>query len=239
MGRKAKDVLKELEKNIKQAAKQAAKETAEELTYQVQVAYRNAIDLFYEDKVFFDHYENPENRGTPVFYNTPRRYKRTFSTYEASSGFELTDSIGSGRDISNYVNIYHKGDEMGYFGGITVSEHNIKGNPYKISKSYVFERTFKYGIHGVCRADQRLFNKRRSSNKEQFWYLRKQVKRSNEVHYYSYGDNNIQQRMKRFPNITSPSPYEVMNKSFKKITTKKNISSVFGGIMDYYMSKIR
>lgn len=231
MGRKSKDVLKELEKNIKQAAKQAAKETAEELTYQVQVAYRNAIDLFYEDKVFY--------YGEGSYSNIPRSYERTFSTYEASSGFELTDSIGSGRDISNYVNIYHKGDEMGYFGGITVSESNIKGNPYKINKSYVFERTFKYGIHGVSRTDQRLFNRRRKSKKEQFWYLRN-VNRGNSTHYYSYElSENVYMRMKRFPRMTNPSPYEIMNKSFKKITTKKNISSVFGGIMDYYMSKIR
>ena len=63
-----KEIAKDLEREIMQAANKALRATAEEITYQIENAYENAIDKFYQDY-------------------TPRWYGRTHSTYLASSGY--------------------------------------------------------------------------------------------------------------------------------------------------------
>ena len=117
--------------DFKKKYNKAVKEFAQEIAHEIERAYESVIDMFYED---YD----------------PLYYRRTYSTYLASTGYN---------HLYEPWNFQHIGDS--YFVGINVDGSNIPGNPYRAYKHWVFDRTFYKGIHGINRNDLIKMNKKR------------------------------------------------------------------------------
>lgn len=170
-------VMKKVEKGLKKALE----ETAEDILFEIEKAYEDTVDDFYDD---YD----------------PRWYKRTHSTYLASSGYD---------DLYNDKN-FHRIGEDDYRVGINVSSGNIPGNPYRskwrpeeggqkkqVDKEWVFRRTFDEGIHG------------KTSTKN----LKKNRK------YFESTVTSIKPM--------SPTPKKRMDERFAKISNQDHIDKIF------------
>lgn len=110
-------------KHVKEAFRRVAEEAAQD----IQNAYELSIDEFYKS------YE-------------PRRYRRTYSTYKASSGYG-----------KNGKNLVIQTGEYAYEAGIMVNPSYIPGTPYyhyvngvktPQDTGFIFGNTFDEGLHG-------------------------------------------------------------------------------------------
>lgn len=111
----ATDAFASIKKEIDAALKTALDAVGREIGYEIETIYESVIDEFYNSY-------------------TPRRYRRTESTYYGSDSYLLAkDPVIEGATVT---------------AGIEVSPDNIQGNPYRANKDWVFERTFVKGYHG-------------------------------------------------------------------------------------------
>lgn len=110
---------------FKQHVKEVLREVAEDVAFDIEMAYEKSIDEFYNDY-------------------SPRKYKRTYSTYLASTGY-------------NNKNMVVQNGEYSFIAGIDVSPFNIPGSPYRehitssgiaVTKDFIFSNTFDKGLHG-------------------------------------------------------------------------------------------
>lgn len=122
---------RQLRNHVRKVAQNASRIMAEEVHFRIEQHYERVIELFYQDY-------------------KPRRYKRTYSTYLASSGYR-DPNTGSLAALSGNIK------QVGKYwqSGIRVSGANIPGNPYysisthkPYDKMKVFENTFVRGMHG-------------------------------------------------------------------------------------------
>ena len=127
------DIIKDIKSKYKRAITNALTTYTEE----IQEAYKNSIQRFYAHKAF--KYRDRQTKKI-VHTNHPKRYKRTFSTFEASRMYGKS---------SGY---YKKISDDTYEAGIIVSAEYISGNPYRANTEFVFNRTFEEGIHGYRNA---------------------------------------------------------------------------------------
>lgn len=186
-------------KNIKKRFNIVLQEFAEDVAFNIEKAYESVIDMFYADY--------GPNNGEPWFY------ERTYSTYQASSGYD---------QIFSPNNIQHYGDS--YFSGIGVSSSNIPSNPYNAYKEWVFNRTFYKGIHGISSADVRGKNEQiRQKYKRQRQLMRMLKKKHKGLKI----DSKMQGLIKNVPKNMHPAPKKVMDKQFKQITKKANMDKMF------------
>lgn len=186
-------------RNIKKHFNEVLQEFAEDVAFNIEKAYESVIDMFYADY--------GPNNGDPWFYD------RTYSTYQASSGY---DQIFSSNNIQHYGN--------SYFSGIGVSSSNIPGDPYKAYKEWVFNRTFYKGIHGISSVDVREKNEQiRQKYKRQRALMRKLKKKHKGLKI----DSKMQGLIKNIPKNMNPAPKKVMDRQFKKITKKSNMDVLF------------
>lgn len=186
-------------RNIKKHFNEVLQEFAEDVAFNIEKAYESVIDMFYADY--------GPNNGDPWFYD------RTYSTYQASSGY---DQIFSSNNIQHYGN--------SYFSGIGVSSSNIPGDPYKAYKEWVFNRTFYKGIHGISSVDVREKNEQiRQKYKRQRALMRKLKKKHKGLKI----DSRMQGLIKNIPKNMNPAPKKVMDRQFKKITKKSNMDVLF------------
>ena len=105
----------------------ALKETAEWAAGELQYAYEDAITAFYNDY-------------------SPHSYRRTFATYQASSGHRKSPS-----------QLVIKNGKFNFEAGIKVDPGNIHGTPYyhyvdghktPQDTAFIFDNTFDKGLHG-------------------------------------------------------------------------------------------
>ena len=191
-------------KKIKKIYQGAIKNFAEEMSSQIESAYEDTISLFYADY--------GPNNGDPWFYD------RTYSTYLASNGHDNPYSS---------INVQQFGDS--FFAGIGVSSSNIPGNPYKIYKEWVFNRTFYEGIHGIARKDVIKRNeliRQRYQRQRKFAKLMKAKRKTLKIEISMTG------LIRRIPKTMSPSPKKIMDDQFKKLTKKKNMDRIFNEVLD-------
>lgn len=205
------NLTNDIMKDLKPRFDKALKSTAEEVSFEIEKTYEDCIQSFYED------YE-------------PMYYRRTLSTYLASS---------------NYNDIF-KIDEIGnsaFRAGITVDAHNIHGDPYRADKEWVFNRTFEKGIHGRNRND-------RIKAKDKYHKPGIERSKKNGRGVYTiqmklnsghFGSTYIYSPMQRWQwnaasansvkNMTPP-PQILMNRGFKKIANQKHLNDLFTKFMD-------
>ena len=132
------------------------------------------------------------NQTVFEFYDsyTPHRYNRTFMTLRGSDAY---------RTINDPVAY-----EGGYKTGISVSPDNIPGNPYRLDKDSVFERTFVEGYHGY-------------NNKEiKEWRTRKHIRElisKGRYHFKWYPEMKV-----------TIKPAKELEKKIKKTITQKYVN---------------
>ena len=129
--------MRSITNDIKRRFNAALDEFAGEVAFEIEKRYEQCIDAFYSDDAF--------STGS-----TPRFYKRTYSLYYGSSGFE---------DPYSDQNIQKFGDS--YFAGIQVDSAHYPTDPYRANRMWVFDRAFWKGIHGFNRNDIIKINKNR------------------------------------------------------------------------------
>ena len=115
---------KELQQLVANIRKDFEEYAVNEVGFQIEQAYESCIQKFYEDY--------PGNGKNPKYYN------RTYSTYEGSNAYHDT--------FKRMVKIK---TDKGYKVGIRVAARYINGQPYQNDKGWVFDRTWKKGIHGT------------------------------------------------------------------------------------------
>lgn len=180
-----------LEKSVKKAIRAAIKDVAKEITEELHEKYRSIITEFYE------HYPNP------------RVYNRTYSTYRA------TDYDIAGESLAGVP--AERGN--GYVGGINVDAyyiwHHVGGTPYKQPVSYVFERTFAGGIHGMTPKE-----------------AKGRFRKGKNV----FGDTvSIKINPPKAP--MRPSPRTLMNKEFRKIRKRDHIDPMVNKSITKYLNE--
>lgn len=159
------------------------------------------------------------------FYNDydPLYYRRTYSTYEGSSGYE---------DLFDSENIFRAGDII--TAGIHVDSDYIFGNPYRAkNKDWVFRRTFERGIHGINTGNS--FGKKRVRK-----YQRIKGKKVFEAVWHNSSGRTTKKKiayggrvkvMNRIMENTVPSPKAAMRKEFKRLTGKRNMKKMFNEVL--------
>lgn len=176
---------------FKKAYRNALEKTAQRIGREIEKAYEAQITRFYNDY-------------------TPIAYERTGATWWASSGMQDYDSW------SQYLG------DLQYQAGITVDPVNIqarRGHPYRANTTWVFNRTWHYGIHGINRRNVRYKIKTKGRGKK---------KRTYEVKW-SY---------RRFPTNTRPSPEVEFTKAFNKIKQHRHLDEVFSNYWVEEMNKL-
>lgn len=208
MGKKSND-LKSLDK-LKNIFNDSVQELAEETLFEIEQTYESAIDMFYSD---YD----------PLYYN------RTYSTYEASSGYDY---------LFSSENLKKNGDIFDV--GINIGKENLDGNPYNAKDAdWVINRTLK-GIHGLNAGSA--FGKSRSRN-----FRRIKGKKSFETIWRdrhgsvtkkrAYYEGKVQV-MDRIMQNMSPSPRAIMNREFKRLTSRRNMKAKFNDIFERNMNEV-
>jgi hypothetical protein len=191
--------------------------------------FRDATDAFVQDVLW--QIENNYETVIDMFYQhyNPLYYDRTYSTYLASSGYETLYSLQNMNPI-----------EVGYDVGINVDSSNIKDDPYRAETDWVFNRTWRFGIHGQDRGKRWGSKSEKTFQRVKGWRLRNTyhvdlipgtefgLKQTHVTHRYT-GNISISQS---FMTNMTPSPKVLMDKWWKKFNTKKNLDSIFAQIMD-------
>ncbi len=205
----------------------AVADMASTVTYEIESAYESVVQSFYEDY-------------------TPRWYRRTFSTYEAS---DHADDLFKTTPIDD-----------GFEAGINVDPSFITGKPYRADTAWVFDRTFGKGIHGYFKWEMKqwapqvwknmnrkyVMSKARKDRLASF--LEKSIKHSPRKQrkqvtamIYTAGDSmngvlpTVQAKMMK--SMTSTTPQRNMEFMYKNITRKKNMDVLFSSILTSYFSK--
>ena len=191
---------------VKRIFNEAVEEMAHEVLWRIENIYETAIDRFYADY-------------NPLYYN------RTFSTYLGSSGYE---------DTFSPQNIKKIGDA--WESGITISDVNIPGKPYRADTEWVFDRTFNKGIHGINAG--KVFGKdttkrfqRVIGNKVFETIIGTSVNGTLQItkrKKYYQGDIQVQQR--ELTNM-SPTPRGIIGKEFRALTRQGNMKKMFNNIL--------
>lgn len=181
---------------------------AREVLFETQSIYESVIEQFYND---YD----------PLYYN------RTGSSWYGSSG---SDTLFSPQ------NLYQQGDS--WVSSIIVDPSNIPGNPYRADKDWVFERTFKKGIHGFSYKKNKGKTFLKTNGKKVFEVIRAnsyqgQSSIVSQKKFFKTG-NSISIKTRTMTNM-SPAPQTIMNKEFKRLTGKRNLQNKFDEIL---MNKI-
>lgn len=208
MGRPAKDPLDAVRADVERRFKNYLEDFAGEMTYQIESAYESVIDSFYAE------YE-------------PRSYRRTFSTYEAS---DKTNDLFGFTPVSD-----------GYEAGITVDSENIPGKPYRADTHWVFTRTFKEGIHGFTKAEYSKWKEKREFGLKVEYSLNG-IQGGLNAYLQANRNKSILYRSKKIPkkyfvkSIKAKSPKEAMDKSYKHLTTKKNMDIISDAIFEKHFS---
>lgn len=151
-------LIRQLEKDIERKCENVLKETYRTVTEQIETAFEQSLDAFYEHKAFW-------SKNYREYTSTPRRYKRGYHLYYASNRFngllKTTEQIEydqnnlalGGRRGSPYSFGRTRDDEHLPVAGIYVSGKYIPGNPYGYNKNEIFERAYAEGIHGFKRGE--------------------------------------------------------------------------------------
>jgi hypothetical protein len=206
MARKIENPMEAIKADIEQKYNMALKEFAGEMTSLIEASYESVIQQFYDD------YE-------------PRWYKRTGYTYYGSDRFDdpFHTSIITG----------------GFESGIHVGPEFYPDDPYRASKDWVFPRTFKEGIHGFFKGE---FNEWKSDRdiklKTEFIMNGKKgdLNKFLNANRKKVKVNKVKHIPRRFyvKSIKAKTPIEAMDKSFKHLTTKKNMDTIFSAILGEY-----
>lgn len=117
------------DKEIEEMFKEVAQEVVGEFNYQMRSMYEKAIYVFYADY-------------------KPKYYDRTESLLEANNLYDNPDKTWN-------VD-YNRANQI-VSGGLFVDPKYIKGNPYRADKDWVFNRSYKKGIHGHTFDEKRHF----------------------------------------------------------------------------------
>lgn len=177
---------------FKKAYDNALKKTAQRVGREIEKAYEAQISRFYNDY-------------------SPIVYERTGATWWGSSG------MNDYKSWSTYLG------NLQYEAGITVDPANIQskvGHPYRANTQWVFDRTWRLGIHGINRNTKRYKIKTIGRGKK---------KRQIEVSW----------NYRQFPTNTRPSPEVEFIKAFNKIKRHKHLDQIFSEYMEYEMGKIQ
>ena len=195
-------MLNKAERAILKKYKDAIRQFAEEVSFQIEKGYEDAIEAFYADY--------GPNNGEPWVY------KRTLSTYSASSSSE---------NPFDPKNIRESGD---YFSpGTIVSSKYIPGNPYRAEKDWVFGRTFYKGIHGINIVTVRRRNSTLKQKAEEKGIKLKDTKGLIKVRSkFSTADFDP-----TYPSNMKPAPKILMDRYFRQLTKKKNMDKMLNDIM--------
>ena len=165
---------------FKKAYDTALKKTAQRIGHEIEYAYEAQISRFYDDYI-------------------PIEYDRTYSTWWASSG------------LYNYQSWSKYLGDLQYQAGITVGVENLqakRGDPYNADTAWVFDRTWRLGIHGINRNNVRhkMVTKGRGKKKRTF---------------------EVKWAYRQFPTNTRPSPEHEFKKAFTQIKKHAHLDEVF------------
>lgn len=121
--------IKGLMKEVKKQADSFLDEYTMEVTGLIQMAYDQSIEEFYNDNAFL--YSNPTN--------VPKYYHRKDNLFLASS---------------HYNRAYRLNKTNRHLAGIMVdADRYIPEDAYKDDKTWIFERAYHEGIHGITSSD--------------------------------------------------------------------------------------
>lgn len=113
--------------DVRKRVEKALENIAYDISFDIEAAYESAIDAFYSSY-------------------TPRIYDRNYYLYTGSDSY---NSIAGNFNFERQKRIKKKGHKIiGFEAGIRVSGDFVKGS-YKDPTTYVFERSYYYGIHGT------------------------------------------------------------------------------------------
>lgn len=143
-----KKIKEELVDPLEKLLQEAVEKTAEDILTEIETAYENVIQEFYNDYT-------PKNGG-PIWY------KRTGASFYGSNAYDT---------LINPSTLYLQGDT--YITGIDVHSQFVENNPYGVnpyradvnSPSWVFDRTFNEGIHGFTAAEVDIWSSKKHINR--------------------------------------------------------------------------
>ncbi len=173
---------------FKKGYRNAMEKTAQRIGREIEKAYESQISRFYND--YF-----------------PIRYDRTGATWYGSSGLNDYESW------SKYLG------GLRYQAGITVGSDNIQenfGDPYRADTDWVFDRTWRLGIHGINRNTKR--------------YKMKKLKGGKQI--------EVSWDYRSFPTNTRPSPEKEFKTMFNKIKQHKHLDEVFSKYWEDELGKL-
>lgn len=222
--------IEEFRIDVENKFNMALADMAAETTFAIEYAYESVVQSFYD--------EYGPNNGDPWYY------KRTYSTYEASS--RADDPFG-----------YTPIEANVFESGIEVDHENIPGSPYRADKHWVFTRTFNEGIHGYFKKEMEgwkkshfrknaaklALDKKRTDRMKKFFNSRvnnapakyKGITKDS-ITSISIQNSQIQLVKKINPGARATAPRVMMDKAFKEITKKKNMDATFQGIFNKYLN---
>lgn len=181
----------DFDKAVRKAVRAAIKDVAKQLTEEIHEKYQSIITKFYEH------------------YPKPVLYDRTYSTYRATD-YDLAGESLAGPAAEKVVSS---------IGGINVDAyyiwHHVGGNPYRQPTSYVFERTFAKGIHGMTPKE-----------------AKNTFRKSKNV----FGDD-ILVKIKAPKSPMTPHPKTLLDKEFKKIRKGEHIDPMVNEAITKYLNK--
>ena len=175
---------------IKRVVRKTVDKSLEEAAYEIGFEIESKFERCVDE--FYKDYPNP-------------KYNRTHSTYLASSGYNNLTELAQ-RD----------GDT--YRAGIRVDSSFIEDNPYRADTSWVFDRTWRRGIHGWV-------------------YYTKLEGKGNPTQIPDSLFRGLINMAYHHPPM-SPSPLSLMNEEFKAINKKKYVNNKFAKTFENNLSKL-
>lgn len=195
--RRSKDALDIIAEDIEEQFKSAAYNTALTLNMELEIAFERAIEAFYK------HY-------------IPMYYKRTYSTFYASDLFT---------DASSVSNFEPQESGKGYKSSIVIDSSNIKGDPYRADKDWVFDRTYFKGIHGNTLGEQREWGK------NEYWtnYLKRMSYIFPERYPSSYRNQKYVNQYKKFRDNQNRKLVRETRNDYQKLLRKFGVEKKIEG----------
>lgn len=198
----------------------AKQDPMEMIKRDLEKKYEKALKRFAEEMTY--QVEAAYESVVQSFYDdyTPRYYERTYSTYLGS------DKYNSPFDYTPFGNEYEY--------GITVSDANIPGNPYRADKDWVFNRTFDEGIHGFFKDELNEWKEKAQIAVFADFVLggKKGEFKSFLAEHQKKSGKSIKHVPRRtsIKSIHAKTPRLAMDKAFKQLTRKKNMDMIWGTI---------
>lgn len=203
MNKDLRRLMRQIEKDVEKKCAKILEETYRTVSEQIEIAFEQSIDAFYEHKAFL-------NRNGEGLTSTPRRYKRGYKLYYASNRFNGLLKTAEDIESDQLLQARKRKGARGFgytldeehlpVAGIIVNGNYIPGDPYGYNKNEIFERAYAMGIHGFKRGESQIGyaplimkpTPERLMHRA-FWHIRSQRNINNIINEYIKSEFNFEE----------------------------------------------